>query len=379
MTNGPEENFVCNVCSHTHFSRTVTRGDGRRVLFCENCGMGVIEAPPVDTSVFYADGYYGREHDDDIGYVDYAFTAEHGLLWVKLMVEMLKPQGRVLDIGCADGFLLRKLGDAYEQFGIEVNAKAAAKAAASGVQMIAEDIFEPTVKENFHGSFDVVTSIATFEHVLDLQAAFVAAQEVLKPDGVLIFEIPLISETRDNHDWFNGSYEHIYYPTISGLEHLFSHFTDFSFTGFESDIKGYGSTYIGAATRDRQLFSKIEHAFKAMTQVDLQGLSDPEKVLNLGYNVVHSFRQTPERVLALPLLIDKAYSVALVTRLTQLWHSDSLNAVNAEWYEGQAKNWQAACEELRNAKEWHEGQAKNWQAAFEELRDATSGNQGGQP
>ncbi|MFM0498168.1 class I SAM-dependent methyltransferase [Paraburkholderia caledonica] len=345
MTDNPVQ-FSCNVCSHTRFSRTVTRGDGRRVLFCENCEMGVIEAPPHDTSVFYGDDYYGKDESETIGYADYAFTAEHGLLWVQLFVRALKPAGRVLDIGCADGFLLCKLGDAYEKFGIEVNRKAADKAAAAGVTLVADDVFAPAVTEQFAGSLDVVTSIATFEHVLDLKRAFTDALSLLKPDGVLVFEIPLISETRDNSDWFNGSYEHIYYPTIPGMERLLSSFGDVFVSGFESDIKGYGSTYIGVATRQPELATKVEHLVGAMKQSDLQGLTEDEKALNLAYNVVHSFNPTPERVLALPLLIDRAYSLALVTRLSQLWYADSVNAVNAEWYEGQAKNWRDAYEQL---------------------------------
>jgi Cyclopropane fatty acid synthase and related methyltransferases len=348
MKDSTKVRFTCNVCSHTNFSRTVTRGDGRRVLFCESCSMGVIETPPEDTSVFYGDDYYGKEDSETIGYADYAFTAEHGLLWVQLLVQALKPTGRVLDIGSADGFLLRKLGDCYEKFGIEVNKKAAAKAVDAGITLVADDVFDPVVTADYAGSLEVVTSIATFEHVLDLKRAFNVALSLLKPDGVLVFEIPLISDTRDNGDWFNGSYEHIYYPTIPGLQCLFTKFDNLFVTGFESDIKGYGSTYIGVATRDRAVFAGVEHLVKAMTQADLQGLTDAEKALNLAYNVVHSFHPTPERVLALPLLMQKAYSVALVTRLTQLWYTDSVNAVNAEWYEGQAKNWQAAYEQLRH-------------------------------
>ncbi|MEI5996869.1 class I SAM-dependent methyltransferase [Paraburkholderia bengalensis] len=308
--------------------------------------MGVVEAPPGDTSVFYRDDYYGKNESETIGYADYAFTAEHGLLWAQLLVQALKPAGRVLDVGCADGFLLRKLGDAYEKFGIEVNKKAANTAAAAGVTMVADDVLSPAVAAQLGGSLDVVTSIATFEHVLDLRRAFTTALSLLKPDGVLVFEIPLISETRDNNDWFNGSYEHIYYPTIPGLERLFSSYDDLFVSGFESDIKGYGSTYIGVVTRQQEMSVRVDHLVKAMKQTDLQALTEQEKALNLAYNVVHSFHPTPERVLALPVLLQRAYSHALVTRLTQLWYTDSVNAVNADWYEGQARNWRNAYEQL---------------------------------
>ncbi|ODV43721.1 hypothetical protein AWV79_15090 [Cupriavidus sp. UYMMa02A] len=76
--------------------------------------MGMIENPPADTSAFYHDGYYGGEEQAEIGYADYAFTAEHALLWVRLLVQALIKGGRVLDVGCADGFMLRNLGAPYE-------------------------------------------------------------------------------------------------------------------------------------------------------------------------------------------------------------------------------------------------------------------------
>ena len=97
--------FSCNVCGGVEVGRSNTRGDGKQVLFCADCGMGVVEDPPTSTDAFYAD--------------DYAFSAEHGLLWVQLMVQALAPDGgRVLDVGCADGFLLHRLEGNYRRFGI---------------------------------------------------------------------------------------------------------------------------------------------------------------------------------------------------------------------------------------------------------------------
>ncbi|RZL68532.1 MAG: class I SAM-dependent methyltransferase [Variovorax sp.] len=343
--------FKCNVCAAVRVGRTLTRGDGRNVLFCENCDMGVIEVVPEDTSVFYEDTYYGASDADEVGYHDYEFTADHSLLWVKLLLEALSPAGRVLDIGCANGHLLRSLKGAYECFGIEVNAAAAEVARQRGVTIVASDVFDPVVANQQHGRFDFITSIATFEHVNDFRAAFDTSLKSLQHDGVLIFEIPLMSYTRDNKDWLKSSYEHVYYPTIRGMEALFKEFPDYRFTGFESDIAGYSSTYIGVAARDPQVFSRVDQLFKAMTQPSPAGLGEAETSINLAYNVVHSFNVTADRVLALPTLLKHAYSFNLGKRLTQLWYADRVVAdgagnamANAQWYEQQARNWEA---------EWH--------------------------
>ena len=135
-----EENgmqFSCNICGGIEVPGRETRGDGKQVLFCADCGMGVVEKPPASTDAFYADGYYHREGSEDLGYIDYEYTAEHGLLWVQLMVQALAPfDGSVLDVGCADGFLLHRLQGNYRRFGIEVNAAAQDQARARGVTVL---------------------------------------------------------------------------------------------------------------------------------------------------------------------------------------------------------------------------------------------------
>ncbi|MBU1357830.1 MAG: class I SAM-dependent methyltransferase [Gammaproteobacteria bacterium] len=345
--------FTCNVCGCSTSGRVLVRGDGVKVLFCSRCDMGVIENIPEDTSVFYEDTYYGASGAEEVGYHDYEFTADHSLLWVRLAIEALYPSGRVLDIGCANGHLLRSLSGDYQRFGIEVNATAADVARQRGVDIVGSDVFDAALSEGRVGRFEVITSIATFEHVNDFKAAFEVSLGLLADEGVMIFEVPLLSDTRDNKDWLNASYEHVFYPTVRGLEELFKQFPDYRFMGFESEIAGYSSTYIGVAARHPEAFERVGTLFEAMVLASPLGLPAQEASINLAYNVVHSFNVTADRILALPALIERANSVNLTKRLAQLWHADrvaaenSLNErANAVWYAQQAANWEAAWGEL---------------------------------
>src|SRR5262249_54032501 len=154
---------TCNVCGHNHFSDLGARSDGLHVLRCDQCHMGVLKDIPTDLSIFYTDDYYCGE--GQVGYLDYAFMAEHGTAWAAALVKCLKSPARVLDIGCVDGCLLHKLGPAYELFGIEVNETMARRAAESGVDVIGRDLFAEAILRDHAGRFDVVTSIAVFEHL----------------------------------------------------------------------------------------------------------------------------------------------------------------------------------------------------------------------
>ena len=335
--------FTCNTCKGTRYDRRELRGDGKGVLFCAVCGMGMVEDPPASTDFFYEDGYYGADQGDAAGYHDYELTASHTQLWVRLLIERLvSGPARILDIGCADGSMLSELPDRFDKAGIEANATAARKAAARGVVMLTNDIADPVVMAQ-KGSFDVVSSIATFEHVLDMRGAIEIALALLKADGLLVLEVPLISETADNKDWYHGSYEHISYPTVRGMAHLLNSFAGLHWVGFEAPIKGFSSSYIAVATLSSSAFETARALVETMRSSGDPAVLPPEQQqLNLAYHLVRSFDPTPERVLALPALFEVTRSRALLRRLSQLWYDDCVKARQAEYFEQQASNWQAA-------------------------------------
>lgn len=355
--------FSCNICGASEAGRRVTRDDGADVLFCAVCGMGVIEAKPPSTDVFYADGYYGADTGDQAGYHDYAFTSAHTQLWVQLMVEALRPEGgRILDVGCATGTLLAGLPASFLRYGIEANAKAAEAATRLGVTVLGDDVADTRLSSGAWGEFDLITSIATFEHVLDFRGAVATCLGALSAGGGLVFEVPLISETSHNRDWFGGSYEHIYYPTNQGMRHLLDSLPGIHWIGFESSIAGFSASYIGFATRDAATFAQAEPLFQAMKAESLEGLDLQQRRLNLAYHVVHGFRPNPERVLALPDLLDVAASPPLLRRLSQLWYADSVGALA-----GPAPS--AALEGMIAGKDATIAQLNSDNAAYMEARD----------
>jgi len=318
--NGPRQ---CAVCGNEKFSILGERSDGVRVLGCESCGMGMVETMPRDTAEFYADSYYGIEaHVEGIGYTDYSFTAEHGIAWAAAFVHLLKPGGRVLDVGCVDGHLLKKLGPGYELFGIEVNPAMAERARQAGVTVLGQDLFNPAIQEQHSSTFDVVTAIAVFEHVTDIRQGMAIALDLLKDDGILVFEVPLLSAVHDNRVWFESSLEHIFYPSQRAIEYLVRDALQRHMVGGEVHVQGYGSTYVGAVFKDPQAAERFLPSFDRLAHPNGVVKTEEERLARFLFLVVHAATRSRALIDDLAILPLNAVNRPLLKRLSQLWAND---------------------------------------------------------
>ena len=101
----------------------------------------------------------------------------------------LKPNGRLLDIGCGFGFFpAEMIRRGFEAFGLEVSAVGCQHAAETlGVQvyrgLLEEQSFSPH-------SFDVVTAFYVIEHVTDPRVFLQQVRRLLKPDGLVFLRWP---------------------------------------------------------------------------------------------------------------------------------------------------------------------------------------------
>ena len=313
---------LCNACGGRSFMMMGRRSDGVDVLRCEACGLGVIDIVPSDLASLYDNAYYGvGDVESAFGYQDYRFTAEHGLSWAAAMVRLIKSGGRVLDIGCADGTLLAKLPDSFELYGIEVNALMAARATEVGTTIIGGDLLAPNIAHRYCGSFDLVTAIAVFEHLVDLRRGIHVALQLLKPDGVLLFEMPYISEQHENRIWFESSLEHVYYPSGDSLrllvESLGAHLV-----GREVYIRDFASNFIGLAVRDSALIPGVQQLFARLTSTGKAVLTREQRLARLQLMLIHAAESTPELVSDLPELLAEAANPPLLQRVEQLWEND---------------------------------------------------------
>ncbi|WP_341887416.1 glycosyltransferase [Variovorax sp. YR752] len=321
--------MICNACSGTSFKPFAIRADGMEIKRCSYCGLGVIANLPESTQAYYDDNYY--VNGTSSGYADYNFMAEHGLGWAAALVRLLADHGKILDIGCADGYLLDKFTSAFDKSGIEVNAKAAGQARDKGIQLLGNDLLDSQLVHDHRAGFDVVTAIAVFEHLLDFRGGFHAAIELLKDDGFLLFEVPVMSAEASNAAWLNSSLEHIYYPTEGAIRHIVETELGAHLIGAEVLIKDYASTYVGIVTKNERQAARVKEVFERVMSADFDGATAEETKALTHLYLLHAGQATEASVRSLTRLDGSEFTPPLVARIAQLWSFDLKRLQSGAW------------------------------------------------
>ena len=99
-------------------------------------------------------------------------VGEHGLAEShRLLLDAVPHGARVLDVGCAEGYLAARLKErGCFVVGVEADAAAARKAEAACDAVVAGDVEDPAVREELRERFDVVLFGDVLEHLRDPEA-----------------------------------------------------------------------------------------------------------------------------------------------------------------------------------------------------------------
>ncbi|MBC7802965.1 MAG: class I SAM-dependent methyltransferase [Candidatus Parcubacteria bacterium] len=133
-------------------------------------------------------------------------------LGAREILERHEPGCRVADLGCFDGGFLALLGGHCAKSGIEINAAAAARAAAAGVHIIGQDFASLRAER---GRFAAVTAFDVIEHVENPGQLLSLMAGALMPGGSLIISTGDFDSwtwrLMRNRYWYSAIPEHISY------------------------------------------------------------------------------------------------------------------------------------------------------------------------
>jgi len=170
-----------------------------QLFWCDGCRLGRLNPVPTwqELSKHYSNYYTHADRPSKSGpslleklRVHIAWRTDRSeSLTPDLIRKYLPPNGRVCDLGCGDGMLMRGLvAPGLTIFGVEPDA-AARNAAHPGMTILegSAESLPPTLER---GSFDVVVMSHVLEHCADPAAAVRNVRSLLKPGGHAIISVP---------------------------------------------------------------------------------------------------------------------------------------------------------------------------------------------
>ena len=109
------------------------------------------------------------------------------------LTKVNKPSARLLDVGCADGAIVAPFASRASLHGLDVNATFAEGAKKRGFDVRIVD-FEKDKFPHESGTFDVLTSGETIEHVVNTDWFMTEINRVMKDGGIAVFSVPNINQ-----------------------------------------------------------------------------------------------------------------------------------------------------------------------------------------
>jgi 2-polyprenyl-3-methyl-5-hydroxy-6-metoxy-1,4-benzoquinol methylase len=221
------------------------------ISYCRNCGHHYMNPIINDEAM---DLYYSRinsEFYDNCSPEIIEQNKKTYLAYLELIKKVL-PRGRVLEIGCGRGFLLKMLTDSgYECSGVEPSPMASS---------FARDHFALNVETAYlagstfyEQSFDLVILVDVFEHISDGQAFLESITHVLKPGGHLFLctgNIASFSARFAGPNWgYFLSWEHISFFTPESMKFLLGK-------------HGFSNVEVRKASVEHKLFQNCSEFFK---------------------------------------------------------------------------------------------------------------------
>jgi len=192
-----------------------------RLYFCNDC-LAVQVVDKVSPGILFKNYFYFssairtlREH-----FIDFA---------TEVSSRFLDPENStVIEFGCNDGVLLRPLADQKIRTVIGVDPATNIVRAIDDPRItVVNDFFDEEVARRLiaeHGKADMVVANNVYAHIPDMQGVTRAIRNVLKDDGVFIFEVHYLGKIINELQYDMIYHEHLYYHSLLSLtNHLDRH------------------------------------------------------------------------------------------------------------------------------------------------------------
>jgi SAM-dependent methyltransferase len=154
-------------------------------LQCERCGLGRTETVGFDPTAYYTEDYFSGGRTD--GYSDYRGAEPVLRREFARSVDFIRgfrPDGKLLELGCAYGFFLLEAARYFDVTGIELAQDAVTHCRVAGLNVLAGAADEATLRQV--GYVDVIVLFDVIEHLSDPRQTLALCHQHLNPGGVVV-------------------------------------------------------------------------------------------------------------------------------------------------------------------------------------------------
>ena len=109
--------------------------------------------------------------------------------FVLLANSTLKKNSKILEIGCAEGYLLKRIEEKFETYGVDVSEYAVKIARENAVKsrIFVQDANNISFQSE---KFDMVIALSILEHLREPEKCIQRCYQILRKNGVAVFQVP---------------------------------------------------------------------------------------------------------------------------------------------------------------------------------------------
>ena len=187
-----------------------------KIIKCKKCGL-VQTDTLIEPKVLFK----------DYRYISSVGMQKHFNSYADWLVskEGVKPIDSVLEFGCNDGPLLDALRSRgiHNTIGIDPAANIVKLGRKKGLNIECDFFNSEFVEDNrWENKFDYILASNTFAHITDINSVVKGVEQSLKKDGKFIIEVQYLVDLVDKFQFDFMYHEHLYYYTVTSLNHLLS-------------------------------------------------------------------------------------------------------------------------------------------------------------
>jgi SAM-dependent methyltransferase len=186
----------CQICNNNdHSSFMAVKDHLQRNKFhlieCNSCGLVSIHPIPSDQklSEYYRKEYYALPEKGIVGYLERKLNEAVFRTDLK-HIERHSKRGKLLDIGSGNGYFLKFAKENnWQTLGVEMSPDASKYAREQKLEILNNSIEDVHLPKN---EFEVITMFNVLEHMTNLNSILKKVRDSLKPNGLLVIEVPNI-------------------------------------------------------------------------------------------------------------------------------------------------------------------------------------------